>query len=151
MKKLLLFPLIGLMIACTSLEERQKETRKEILSTDRAFSARSAEKGMHDAFLFYAADDLVKLQEGRFPIIGKDALARAFEGKSDSLFRLTWEPVKAEVSNSGDLGYTFGNYELYDFLRNEIYYGNYYTVWRKEKDGTWRWVLDGGNSTPRPE
>ncbi|MBL7137657.1 MAG: hypothetical protein ISS17_02645 [Bacteroidales bacterium] len=150
MKKLLVFILIG-FVACTSSEDRMKEARKEILSTDRAFSARSAEKGMNEAFLHYAANDMVKLQEGRFPVIGKEELRNTFAGVPDSIYRLTWEPVKAEVSKSGDLGYTFGNYELYDFTRREIRYGNYFTVWRKEKDGTWRWVLDGGNATPRPE
>lgn len=150
MKKILLFLMIGLA-ACSSSEDRQKEARKEILSTDRAFSAMSADQGMKAAFLHYAAPDMVKLQEGRFPVIGKEALQRDFAAVTDTMFRLTWRPVKAEVSKSCDLGYTFGNYELYDFSREGIRYGNYFTVWRKEKDGTWRWVLDGGNSTPRPE
>ncbi len=150
MKKLLLFLLVGLA-SCSSSEDRQKEARKEILSTDRAFSAMSADKGMQEAFLFYAASDMVKLQDGRLPVIGKEEFRNTFTGVADTMFRLTWEPVKAEISKSCDLGYTFGNYELYDFARGEIRYGNYFTVWRKEKDGTWRWVLDGGNSTPRPE
>ncbi|MBE0647418.1 MAG: hypothetical protein IH596_06520 [Bacteroidales bacterium] len=150
MKKLLLFLLVGLA-ACSSSEDRQKEARKEILSTDRAFSARSAQNGMQEAFLFYAAPDMVKLQDGRFPVVGKEELKNVFESTIDTMFRLTWQPTKAEASKSCDLGYTFGNYELYDFSRQEIRYGNYFTVWRKEKDGTWRWVLDGGNSTPRPQ
>ncbi len=150
MKKLLLFLLVGLA-ACNSSEERQKEARKEILSTDRAFSVRSVDKGMQEAFLFYAAPDMVKLQDGHFPVIGKEALKDVFAGAIDTMYRLNWQPVKAEVSKSCDLGYTFGNYELYDFTRGEIRYGNYFTVWRKEKDGTWRWVLDGGNATPRPQ
>jgi ketosteroid isomerase-like protein len=149
MKKLLLFLLVGLA-ACNSTEDRQKEAKKEILSTDRAFSARSADKGMQEAFLFYGASDLVKLQDGQFPVIGKEALSITFNEVSDTMYRLTWQPQKAEVSESCDLGYTYGDYELYDFARNEIRYGNYFTVWRKEKDGTWRWVLDGGNTTPRP-
>lgn len=151
MKYILPVFLVTLTVACTSSEERQKEARKEMLSTDRAFSARSAEKGMKEAFLYYAADDLVKMREGRFPVIGKEALVSEFEDFSDSLFRLTWEPVKAEVCQSGELGYTFGNYELYDYIRKEIRYGNYMTVWRKGNDGKWRWVVDNGNSTPRPE
>jgi len=105
---------------------------------------------MQEAFLFYGASDLVKLQDGQFPVIGKEALSITFNEVSDTMYRLTWQPQKAEVSESCDLGYTYGDYELYDFARNEIRYGNYFTVWRKEKDGTWRWVLDGGNTTPRP-
>ncbi|MFH1160316.1 MAG: hypothetical protein V1733_05140 [bacterium] len=150
MRKLVFFSLI-ILISCTSREEKVKEAKKEILSTDRAFSAMSSEKGMHAAFLHYAANDVVKLQDGQFPVIGLEALRESFEGVPDSIFRLTWEPVKAEVSQSGDLGYTFGNWELYDFPRGMIRYGNYITIWRKQKDGTWRWILDGGNTTPRPE
>lgn len=150
MKKLLLLLLV-VLTACSSSEERQKEARKEILSTDRAFSALSADNGMQEAFLYYAAPDMVKLQDGKFPIIGKEELINAFAGTADTMYRLTWQPVKAEVSKSSDLGYTFGNYELYDLTRGEIRYGNYLTVWKKMSDGTWRWVIDGGNSTPRPE
>ncbi len=150
MRKLVFFPLI-ILLSCTSQEEKVKEAKKEILNTDRAFSAMSSEMGMHEAFLHYAAKDAVKLQDGQFPVIGLEALRENFEGVSDSNFRLTWEPVKAEVSQSGDLGYTFGNWELDDFQRRAIRYGNYITIWRKQKDGTWRWILDGGNTTPRPE
>jgi ketosteroid isomerase-like protein len=150
MKNLIFLSLI-ILVACTSQEDRIKEARKEILSTDRAFSAMSSEKGMHAAFLNYAAKELIKLQDGQFPVVGLEALKESFQGTSDSMFRLTWEPVKVEVSISGDLGYTFGNWELYDYQRGKIRYGNYITIWRKQKDGTWRWVLDGGNTTPRPE
>jgi len=150
MKKLLIVLLIGLA-ACSSTEDRQKTARKEMLSTDRAFSAMSTEKGMQEAFLHYAANDLVKLQDGQFPVIGKEALRRTFAEVADSMYRLSWEPIMADMAKSCDMGYTFGNYELYDFTRGEIRYGNYFTVWKKEEDGTWRWVLDGGNSTPMPE
>lgn len=132
------------------MDERMKEARKEVLSTDRAFSAMSAEKGTNAAFLHYAATDAVKLQEGTFPVIGLNALRESFQSVSDSGFRLTWEPVKTEVSQSCDMAFTFGNYELEDFTRRQIRYGNYVTIWRKQKDGSWRWVLDAGNSTPRP-
>jgi len=147
----LVFLLTVALLSCTSTEDKTKESKKELLSTDRAFSALSAEKGMNEAFLFYAASDLIKMQEGRFPVIGKEDLINSLADSPDSIYRLTWEPVKAEVSRSGDLGYTFGNWELVDFNRETIRYGNYITIWRKQKDGTWRWVLDGGNTTPRPE
>jgi len=150
MRKLALFSLV-ILFSCSTQEEKTKEAKKEILSTDRAFSAMSSEKGMHEAFLYYAATDAIKLQEGRFPVIGSENLRESFEGISDSTFRLTWEPVKVEVSQSCDLGYTFGNWELDDFQHGLIRYGNYITIWRKQKDGTWRWILDGGNATPRPE
>jgi ketosteroid isomerase-like protein len=62
---------------------------------------------------------------------------------------ISWEPYKAEASSSGDLGYTLGNWKL--VTPDTTYYGNYYTAWKKGKDGTWKWVVDGGNNTPAPE
>ncbi len=29
-------------------------------------------------------------------------------------------------------------------------YGNYVTVWKRQPDGKWKYVLDGGNTTPAP-
>jgi hypothetical protein len=29
-------------------------------------------------------------------------------------------------------------------------YGNYMSVWKKQDDGSWKFVLDGGNTTPPP-
>jgi len=152
MKKLLFVLLVSIiLISCSSTEDNMKEARKEILSTDRAFSAMSEEKGANAAFFHYAANNMIKLQDGQFPVIGKESLRESFQSAPDSGFRLTWVPIKAEVSRSGDLGYTFGDWELYDFSNQEIRYGNYVSIWRKEKDGSWRWILDAGNSTPRPE
>ena len=152
MKKLIFFLLSSIILfSCSSSGDKMKEARKEILSTDRAFSAMSAEEGANRAFFHYAANDMIKLQDGQFPIIGKEALRESFQAAPDSGFRLTWSPVKAEVSRSGDLGYTFGEWELYDFAHQQIRYGNYVSIWRKESDGSWRWVMDAGATTPRPE
>jgi ketosteroid isomerase-like protein len=67
-------------------------------------------------------------------------------------FLLTWEPVKAEATST--LGYTFGGYTLQmktnDGLRDTTLYGNYVSIWKRKKDGSWRYVLDTGNSTPGP-
>ena len=59
---------------------------------------------------------------------------------------MTWEPVKAEVARSGELGYSWGNWK---FVKTDTtFYGNYFTVWKRQKGGKWKVALDGGNSTP---
>ena len=66
---------------------------------------------------------------------------------------LTWTPVKAEMAASGDLGYTYGTFV---FKANEkdgnpvTHYGKYTTVWKKQREGTWRVALDMGNIGPSP-
>ncbi|MGA8309112.1 MAG: nuclear transport factor 2 family protein, partial [Terriglobales bacterium] len=61
--------------------------------------------------------------------------------------------VKAEMAASGDLGYTFGNYVLKSKDKDGhavAHYGKYATVWKKQKDGSWKVVMDMGNSSPNP-
>lgn len=63
---------------------------------------------------------------------------------------LNWEPVSAEVSNSGDLGYTFGVYELkFDGPEGEpvVDNGKYITVWKKQDDGLWKVAADMFNTS----
>jgi ketosteroid isomerase-like protein len=69
---------------------------------------------------------------------------------TDSGLMLTWVPVKAEISLSGDLGYTFGNWELFVKSSDTTLYGNYVSIWKKQADGSWKYVLDAGCNTPNP-
>jgi ketosteroid isomerase-like protein len=107
-----------------------------------------AEKeGFFKAILSYADDNIVKLNDGQFPDIGKKAIEEKY-GDNTGPKTLTWEPVNAEVANSGELGYTWGNWKF--TTPDTTYYGNYFTAWKKQKDGNWKVALDGGNSTPTP-
>ena len=159
MKKLTYIFTLLLFASCGSKDQpaktEEKADPKQLLDVDMAFSKMSGEKGAKEAFLFYASDSVVKLRNKEFPIIGKNALKQMFDGDADAKnTSLTWEPVKAEISTSGDLGYTYGNYKLRldDSLTTDTkaFYGNYITIWKKQADGSWKYVLDGGNSTPDP-
>ncbi len=118
-----------------------------LIETDLAFSALSSEKGMAEAFLAYADSAVVKLQDQQFPAWGIEELKNSFQDVDDSKFVLTWEPLKAEIAASGDLGYTMGNWTLVTTGGNTRY-GNYVSVWKKQADGKWKFVLDAGTSTP---
>jgi ketosteroid isomerase-like protein len=121
-----------------------------LLAADNAFSQMSVDKGLNAAFLFYADDSVVKMRDDNFPIIGKAEMSRNYRARSDRAMILKWTPLKAEVSKSDDLGYTFGNWELYLKESDTSMYGNYVSIWKKQKDGSWKYVLDAGCNTPRP-
>lgn len=53
---------------------------------------------------------------------------------------LQWHPAFAGIARSGDLGFTTGPY----FLRGRGYTGHYFTMWRREASGEWKWIFDGG-------
>lgn len=150
-----LFPiLLFIVISCTPKinMEQEKET---LLQTDIDFSNRSLEVGNHQAFLEFASPDVVLLKPNSYPIIGKPALKQLYAELSDSNYRLTWKPSFARVSESGDLGYTFGIYLLEiteDKQKGQIQQGTYCSIWEKNanlpdgsQEGKWRFVLDTGN------
>lgn len=123
-----------------------EQQKADLMETDRAFSAASAELGTPEAFKRFMGDSATLLRDGSYPITGRDAIGSLFSGwPSDA--KLTWEPVFADVSGSGDLGYTIGEY-LYtavDSAANEISGRGYYiTIWKKQVDGTWKYVFDTG-------
>ena len=148
MKKIILSLLSITAFSFIYAKYNKKEVGK-LRETELAFSKLCVEKGMAESFVFYADQNVIKLSEGKFPIIGKDSLIASFVNKPPQSFTLEWYPLKVEVSKSGDLGYTFGNWTFTN-AKGEKSYGNYMTVWKKQNDGNWKFLLDGGNSTPDP-
>jgi len=118
---------------------------EDLIKLDKEFADLYREKGMKYAFMEYAADSAVLLQRNIMPIVGKTAINDAFEAFSDTGFTLTWEPLYAEISKSGDLGYTYGLYTSLIKSSNSQTRGKYVTIWKRQADGSWKYVLDGGN------
>lgn len=140
---------IAVLVSCNQKNEVDSEQMKqELIKSDLAMSELATKEGFFRALNQYAADDFVKLNEGTHPVIGKKEFEEMFKDKPGSK-SLTWKPVKADVAQSGDLGYTWGNWKF--VAKDTILYGNYFTVWKKQVDGKWMMTLDGGNSTPMPE
>ena len=115
-----------------------------LMKTDRDFSEMSVKEGMFRAFLFYIADDGVILRNDSYPSKGKETLQKRYEGKSDSSFILSWEPSYEMISQSGDLGYTYGIYTNTEKSDGKISKGTYLTIWKKQGDGSWKFVMDTG-------
>jgi uncharacterized protein (TIGR02246 family) len=128
--------------------------RAELMKVDRDFASALHDRGL-DGFAEYVADDAVSLPAGGDVKHGKAAIV---EGWSELAAKdgptLDWQPIDASVSASGDLGYTYGTYTLtypHTAQGKRVEHGKYTTIWRKQKDGKWRFVLDTGNSSPEPE
>jgi len=123
-----------------------------LLKTDIAFSEESVAKGSREAFHEYLDEEALMLPADSQPVFGREEIYKIMSGGSNPV--LTWEPVKAEVSKSGDLGYTWGRYKsLREGSDGTIMteYGKYLNVWRKQSDGTWKVLVDMGNSNPMPK
>ncbi len=121
-----------------------------LMQLEAEFVADVAQHG-HAAFVTHFAEDGVEVVDGG-GFDTKDAIRKQPpwpEGTS-----LTWTPVKADMAESGDLGYTYGNY-IYTAKNKEgklvANYGKYTSIWKKQKDGQWKVVVDMGNSSPDPK
>jgi len=143
---------LGIIMGSCQSKEDPETLKLQVLEADRSFNKMAQENGIEKAFIYYADEKVIKPQPGRQPIVGKFALIESYRSNPPVDYTLTWEPLRAEAS--GTLAYTFGGYELVsktkDGLRDSTQYGNYVSIWRRKKDGSWRYVLDTGSPTPGP-
>ncbi|MFT3844684.1 MAG: hypothetical protein QM725_06510 [Lacibacter sp.] len=116
---------------------------REMISTDKAFSEMSSKKGMKKAFLEYAADEAVLLRPGYLPIVDDDVI-KFINAQEDTSFTMSWETKGADIASSLDMGYTYGVYAVE--TSDTTLRGTYLSIWRKQPDGKWKFVLDTGNS-----
>ena len=120
---------------------------KELIEVDLEFARKSVSKGSHAAFLEYIDDSCVLLRPNRMPVVGRAKIEEMFSSP-DTSFSLNWNPSFAEVSESGDLGYTYGIYTIQmDSPEGSVVTkeGTYVTIWKKDKSGDWKFVMDTGN------
>ncbi len=140
--------LIGLSTLFSSCKEKESAPNWEevVMEVDREFSDYSLKHGMIKAFLKYASPDVVLIKPNMYPIVGHESLQEHYLNKSDTSFTLTWKPKYARVAKSGDLGYTFGLWELKSKDDSfEAKEGTYATIWQKQPNGEWKFCLDIGN------
>jgi ketosteroid isomerase-like protein len=144
---IILFVFIMVLIMNLSCAEKQKPpVTGLLLKSDREFSEKSVKEGMFRAFLSYIADDGVILRDNSLPSRGIETLRQYYSGKSDSAFILSWEPVYEKIAENGDIGYTYGIWTNTIKASGEKSQGTYVTVWQKQEDGSWKFVLDTGTS-----
>jgi len=107
-----------------------------VIAAERAFAADAAARGWIPAFQATVAPDGVELDPD--PV---NAAQKVAATPDDHFTGLSWRPAFAGVARAGDLGFTTGPY----FVRGrDGVAGHYFTVWRKQPDGSWKWIFDGG-------
>jgi uncharacterized protein (TIGR02246 family) len=125
--------------------------REELLKTDREWAQTAATKDV-ERIVSYWADDAVIYAPGEAPVEGKEAIRQFVAGSLNTPgFAITWTPMRAEVSTSGDLAFTTGTNAITLPAadgRPTTLQGRYVTVWRKGKDGRWHCVVDSWSPAP---
>jgi ketosteroid isomerase-like protein len=129
---------------------RARGPLEQVRAADTAFSALAQRVGTGRAFGDFAAENAqIFSTPGEF-ITGPMAISEAFSESVDQS-TLVWHPVAGEAAQSGDIGFTVGN-AVFTGRRDDgtpiVRYSKYLTVWKKQRDGRWLYVVDGGNARP---
>jgi len=128
-----------------SAQVRGRADAAEVRRADSAFAALSVASGAKTAFLAFAAENAISFGGGVQMNEGREAIGAAFNGFPAAAV-LEWWPVAAQVAPSGDLGCTVGEARIASLKS----YSKYLTIWRRQPDGGWKFVADGGNLRPGP-
>lgn len=138
------------LTSCTYFQKKKtgtvtpEEERLRMMDADRAFSKLSSEIGMKKAFLEYIDSNGILLRPNQLPLVGGDAIDFLTQ-LNDTTFTLTWNPKNGRIAQSGELGFTYGIYTLKPGKEDTVLYGTYVSIWKKQLDGKWKFVLDTGN------
>jgi len=102
------------------------------------------EVGLKEAFLKFAADSAVLNRNGKI-VKGKHRIANYFDSQTLQNVSLEWEPEFVEVAKAGDMAYTYGPF-IFSAISGkgepETALGYFHTVWKKQKDGSWKFIYD---------
>jgi ketosteroid isomerase-like protein len=123
----------------------------DVLAADRAFAAMAREKGARAAFIAFADPQAIMFRAGTGPVKGLEAIGGLF--KEPAVSTPAWDPVGAEVAASGDLGYSWGWFAWSPVAGGPLdgkppQTGYYVSIWKKQPDGGWKWVVDLGVPAP---
>ena len=119
--------------------------RASLLDLDRTLLKEVQSRGSVNGYLKYLSGEARLHRDRLLPMTERDAIRTYL---SSRLATLSWTPIKSDVAQSADLGYSYGSYELKFAGTNKIEKGYYVRVWKRDGRGNWRLVLDTFSPIP---
>jgi hypothetical protein len=109
------------------------------IEAERAFAADAQALGQWTAFRKWAADDATMFAP-------QPVKAQAFlKDRRDPPKAIDWWPTESVMSCDGSLAVNTGGWK-----RPDGSVGYFTTVWRRQADGGWKWIVDGGDTLQTP-
>ena len=122
-----------------------EKTETSIRQVEKDFEKMASEKGIAEAFWFYADSNAVIKRQNDTLIHGKEAIKSYYSNDYYKTASVKWWPDFIESSSDGSMAYTYGNYTWHfkdsSGKVNESN-GVFHTVWKKQKDGSWKYDWD---------
>ena len=126
------------MIALALLAAISAETA---VDAERAFAAMAQTEGQWAAFRAFAAP------EGVMFVPEQVNAQEWLSGRADPPFAVMWWPGRSWVSCDGSLAVNSGPWTR---PAGRMGGGYFTTVWARQPDGGWKWLLDHGDELPTP-
>ena len=126
--------------------EPTDDALSSLVQAEKNFAQMSVEKGIRDSFLANLTDDGIVFDPG--PVNGRELYSK----RSPSEAQLSLGTDLCRFSSAGDMGYTTGPWE-YKKTKSDarpVAYGQFLSIWKRQSDGPWKVVLDGGIDNPAP-
>jgi ketosteroid isomerase-like protein len=123
--------------------------RSRMEQADRDFAAMGGQRGPGPAFAAFADSGAVTF--GQQLNFGPAEIGAGFDAGDGSHW--AWGPVASGAAESGDLGFTVGQADISapdEHGQTQTFHTKYLTVWHRQPDGTYRYLVDGGNARPAP-
>ncbi|MEP7156797.1 MAG: hypothetical protein ABI905_13550 [Betaproteobacteria bacterium] len=114
-------------------------TAKDLAAEEGKFAAYSVKHGMRDAFVEFFADDSVLLRPD--PVEGRPFM----RARTNPPIVLDWKSQITVLSASRDIGMSTGP-SIVNAKGQPTSYGQFFSIWQKQKNGDWRVLLDHGIS-----
>jgi hypothetical protein len=139
-----LFGLMAASIALSPTLARDREPGRSyanpsaVIAAEIAFAKLAQEKGQWTAFRATATKDAAMFAPQL--VLTQDFLKK----KADPPVAVKWQPHQVWSSCDGSLAVTRGAWQRPDST------GYFTTVWQRQKDGKYKWVLDQGEALPMP-
>ena len=142
----LLMSLALLIFSCNNRKpDNPTSAQQEITNTEKDFEAMAAEKGIAEAFWFYADSNAVIKRGNDSLIKGKEGIRNYYAAPYFNTASVKWSPDFVEASADGRMGYSYGKYiwQSKDSAgKITESKGIFHTVWKKQNDGSWKYVWD---------
>lgn len=136
-----------LVISCNSKKDinQKNNARDEIAKAEKDFEKMAKEKGIMEAFWYFADSNAVIKRANDSLIKGKDGIRNYYSDPYFKTASVTWVADYIDASESSDMGYSYGSYiwlSKDSTGETKESKGIFHTVWKKQADGSWKYVWD---------
>jgi ketosteroid isomerase-like protein len=132
--------ILALFVIGPAHADTHEQLTQQVRDAENGFAATMAKRD-YQAFASFIADDAVFFDRENTAFRGKQAVVDSWKGlydKPDAPF--SWRSESVEVSDSGTLAHSSGPV----LNRKGERVATFNSVWRRERDGSWKVVFDKG-------